>query len=489
MLLVLLLNTAHARQETYCVGGYQGTPPSLTATACDTPAVRRHHRRWHHHTYVMKGGLCFDCWDERDNSCVTDFLRDNPDYTRGYKSTCGQQDNLSDLIAHIVTGRPADTQPEPPPSVAVPLDTTVTTQQTPHPPMAGERITLTGAVRDPGGNLVPVDGGHFEVSDEHGTTTVPGVRQPDGTVTATIPAPQGSPEVRFVPDLPERPGETLVLSDDVLRLTVRPALRLVTPPMLDFGTVPAGTATRQSCQRLDLSGSTIPPNIAWNLSIDGLGGCLSAPRLLVGEALHDPVGPLTLPPDAPGLTLCLSVPWCAGDSSGDATALRLSPRDPRYPDAAVSVPVRWQVTGKSWLRCNGLWMQPLALLAGLLVLLLGFIRPHRFPTDAAILLAGSVKGLKRATPVRLRDCPGSGPGLYRDARLGVYAEGNVGRLKRGAVVILRASAEGVVVEAPAGLERQDPRTGKWSMVEVDGRVQPGPREVFRVGELLFRLVV
>ncbi|MFT5681627.1 MAG: hypothetical protein ACI8RZ_002533 [Myxococcota bacterium] len=494
MLLTLLLLSAHARQETYCVGGYQGDPPDLTATACNTPAIRRHHRRWHHHTYVTRDGVCYDCWDERDNSCVTDFLRDNPDYKRAYKKGCGQQDNLSDLIAHIVAGLPAGAQAEPPPSVEVPLDTVVTAPQADHPPMAGETITLTGAVRDSAGNLVPVDGGHFElIDDSGGSTTVPGTRQPDGTVTAEIPLSQGTPQVRFVPDLPERPGETLILSDDVLRLSVRPALNLAVPPVLDFGTIPAGSATRETCQRLDLTGSDFLSDVTWTLTTTGLDGCEAVPLRLVGDDLRDPVEgaqTLTLTAADPVLTFCLKVPWCASDTSTDATTLRLVPQDARFPDRAVTVPMHWEVSGKSWLRCNGVWMKPLGLVAGLLIILLGFVRPQRFPNEAAILLAGSLKGLKRATPVRLRDCPGSGPGFYRDARLGVFAEGNVGRLKRGAVVVLRATAQGVVMEPVAGLEQLDKRTSQWGAVELnDGRVMPSPRDVFRTGELIFRVEV
>ena len=48
----------------------------------------------------------------------------------------------------------------------------------------------------------------------------------------------------------------------------------------------------------------------------------------------------------------------------------------------------------------------------------------------------------------------------------------------------------MAVEPRAGLEQLERRTRKWHPVELtDGMLRPGPRDVFRTGDLVFRLEV
>lgn len=63
---------ARAGNNTYCVGGFgQWTKP------CNAPQVRSQHRAWHFHTHLTDGKSCYECYDEEDDSCDTDFLKKN----------------------------------------------------------------------------------------------------------------------------------------------------------------------------------------------------------------------------------------------------------------------------------------------------------------------------------------------------------------------------------------------------------------------------
>ena len=104
--MLLLLGSAFAGNLTYCVGGYQGQPPGLHATACGETQVRVRHPLfgWHSHSFVMKDGVCYECWDEVDDSCDTDFLPKNPDYRKVAASKCPSQNNSSEVVSHVIGG-------------------------------------------------------------------------------------------------------------------------------------------------------------------------------------------------------------------------------------------------------------------------------------------------------------------------------------------------------------------------------------------------
>lgn len=483
LLPLLLLRPAEARRDTYCVGGYTGTPGNITATACDTPAIRASHRRWHHHNFFLKDGVCYDCWDEHDTSCQISFARQHPEYKTVRAPQCGQQDTSEELIAHVITGLPAEESAWDP---SGPVDARAARSPTGRPPTADEPITLVGTATDHNGASVPARG-HFEITTDSGPPrTVAGARQADGTVTATVPLPAGAVSIRFVPELPVQPPE---IRDHGLSLQVRPQLSLPALPPIDFGTVPAGTPPPETCQDIDLSAAILPEGVAWTVSATGLAGCAAQPILQHNDAvalLGD--GPAQLPLSTAGLTVCLQAPWCDSDSAGAETALRLVPADPRYPDISAEVPLRWSVIGRSWLACNGFWLWPavggLALLFGLI----GVMRPHRFPAGATVRMAGSEKGLKRAAPTRLLDVPGSAAGFYRDARLGMHAEGSLSRDTRRAVLVLRAVRGGVRIDPRGPIERLERRNRAWvPAVPEAGRIEHGPRDIFRIGDLYFQL--
>lgn len=177
---LLLLSVADARPKTWCVGGYNGEPPSVVA-ACGRPEIAKQHRRWHEHNYLRRGDECFICWDEVDSSCVRDFLRNHPDYTKVRNLfACKRQANADTVIGHRIAGQDQ-------------VGTTVTPRLdgvSAGPYTAGDSITLRGAVRDAAGDIVLVPSADFRLTLGDGTVVdVPGVLQADGSFAADVVLP------------------------------------------------------------------------------------------------------------------------------------------------------------------------------------------------------------------------------------------------------------------------------------------------------------
>jgi hypothetical protein len=204
----------------------------------------------------------------------------------------------------------------------------------------------------------------------------------------------------------------------------------------------------------------------------------------------DTVVPIeALDPEHRWLDVCLEVPRCAADVSPPAAVLHVTPLTPEFASQATTVRLRWRVEARSPLACHGFWLLPALGSLGAVVLLAGFTRPARFPPGAAVRIAGSERGLRQAASVLLRACPGSSPGFFRDARLGMQGDGNVTGRVRGAAVVLRAVQGGGVVLAGNGpVERQDRRTSKWEPVDdlASGHV-PSPGTLYRAGGTLFQV--
>ena len=268
---------------------------------------------------------------------------------------------------------------------------------------------------------------------------------------------------------------------------IRQPLMLATGAGLDFGTLDAGTATLKNCQTLDLSGSTAIEGHRFTLSVTG-GECASEPALSIrgkrAKSLPQDAGPFD--PARPTLDLCLKVPACSDDAAPGDAELIITPLDPAFAGDSASVPMTWRVTGKSWLACHAIWFIPSVLGVFGVFVVVGFMRPRRFSSEATIITAGDPKAIRRATPTPLRDCPGARAGFYRDARLGVHGDGSVnGRIKHAAAV-LRATRRGVLLEARGGLEVFERRRNRWVAVE-ESPTSPSPRDIYRVGDLCFRV--
>jgi hypothetical protein len=278
---------------------------------------------------------------------------------------------------------------------------------------------------------------------------------------------------------------------------VRPALRLELPEVLDFGTVAAGTPVTRVCQRLDFSRSQAAEEHRWELRAEGLTGCQARPVLYFRNALGredtralvPSLGIDALDPRDRRLDLCLEVPRCAGEVSPDSAVLRVVPLTPEFSAQARAVRLRWKVEDRGFLGCHGLWVWPGLAVLGLGLLVAGFTRPARFPPGASLRVAGSERGMRQAAAILLRDCPGSRPGFFRDARLGLHGDGEVNGRTRNAPIVLRAHrGAGVVLEGPGPLERQDRRTLRWEPVEDLARGHiPSSSALYRAGGTLFKV--
>ena len=273
-------------------------------------------------------------------------------------------------------------------------------------------------------------------------------------------------------------------------VSASPNLLIVAPAALDFGQVPAGTPTLAEghCLTLDLTGSTGLDTYAIDLAFTSpQGGCLSAPMLAL--EIGDKLEPRALPLEAASLEgappLCLKVPRCAGETAEGV--LSLKPIDPRFASQAREIPVRWTVVGRPWYSCYGGLIG--AGLLGMIGLFFaaGWIFPPRFGRELSIQIAGSEKGLARAASVRLVECRGSGPGLWRAARLGLHADGSVNGRLRGSQVRLKAlRGGGIALEGP--IEALDRRTRRYEApADLAQGHRPAPTTIYRAGETWFRL--
>lgn len=278
---------------------------------------------------------------------------------------------------------------------------------------------------------------------------------------------------------------------------IRPALELKLPGELDFGTVLAGTPLEGACQPLDFSQSQGAEDHHWELRAEGLEGCQARPMLRFTTAQHRVDSRSLVPsleinaldPLRRQLDICLEVPRCAGEVSPASAVLRVVPLTPEFKAQAKTLRLRWKVEGRSFLGCQGVWVWPSLALLGLGVLILGFTRPARFPSGASIRVAGSERGIRQSAAILLRACPGSGPGFYRDARLGLHADGEVKGHLRHPLILLRADrGAGVLLTGPGPLEQQDRRTLKWEPVAELARGHvPSPSVLYRAGGTYFKV--
>lgn len=278
---------------------------------------------------------------------------------------------------------------------------------------------------------------------------------------------------------------------------VRPQLKLELPAELDFGTVSAGASVGTACQKLDFSGSQGAEEHRWELRAEGLGGCQSRPVLgflnALGQAdtrgLEPSLGIEALDPKDRRLDICLEVPRCAGEVSPDSAVLRVVPLTPEFKAQEKTVRLRWKVEGRGFLGCHGAWVWPALGLLGFGLVVAGFTQPARFPPGASIRVAGSERGMRQSAAILLQACPGSSPGFYRDARLGLHGDGEVNGRTRNAVIVLRATrGAGVVLTGLGPLEQQDRRTLQWEPVAdlAQGHV-PSPSVLYRAGGTYFKV--
>ena len=491
---LLVSTSALARTKTYCVGGFDSTANH----SCGTAAVTQQHAQWHHHCDVTDGTKCYSCWDERDDSCVSDFLASHSGWAQAAPWTCllRPHDNATKVHEHVVGGTevppvPQPPVPQPPPTPPVgpakPTPLTVSVEVVSQGPRTvGEEIALQGTVRDDAGGLRRPTAATFVIDDGQGhVQRVPAVVGADGKVEATVTLPPGD-QVRISLEATglSRPGETVAMQASVpLKLSVGAAFALALADDLDFWTVKAGTPMRAVCQKLDFSSSQSFEGQPFRLRLESAQACDAHPVWVGSSAgrelavsLRQPVEVMGPSAAQPYWLLCLDVPRCAGET-GDVP-LRIEPRSAQHAASAKTVRLRWRVEGKSWLACHRWWLVPLAALSVPVLVIVGLVRPARFAPTAWIRVADQEKRLGTAPMMVLRECRGSAAGFYRNAALGLRSDGALTGKVRGVAVVLRATRDGLMIAGQ--FDELDRRTRKWQTVA------EGPKGIAPVGNVAYR---
>jgi hypothetical protein len=340
------------------------------------------------------------------------------------------------------------------------------------------RITWRGETFD-AEDFFTADG--FEAVAVFQGREVPLARRADSTfavpVSADAPGPQNLAVV-FRNRWMQLRAEATVAVDGTL------PLELAATP-LDFGQWRGEGRAVEQCRPLTVTGTN-----ASRVPLE-----LLAERLPPGAALsvagHQfaPGDVAALPPGAGPVTVCLSSLRCCDAIEGADVALTVRGASPRYHSGAVRVPVKVSVQATGFLRC---WRVVIGAVIGLLLaafVLAGLVRPHDFLDDARLKVAGDERKLARASAMMLREQPGGRRGFYRNATVGLDAQGTpVGPRTKASLRLVAGAGGEIAVVAAAGLETKDRRTRKWEPVNTE----PGPailrrRVEYRVGELTFKI--
>lgn len=290
-------------------------------------------------------------------------------------------------------------------------------------------------------------------------------------------------------------GATIVMPDH--HIAVREGLTLDLAPIIDFGEVPAGSTWWSHCEKLDFSTSRSAQLHRWEVTLLGAEACQAAPVLAFTNAsgsqdrlsLSPTIQIDAFDPDNPWLDVCLDVPRCAGEVSPDGVRLHVRPLTPEFADREATIGVKWTVVNRNPFACYGWLLGPLLGLLGLFLLVFGIVRPNRFPDGASLRVGANARAVKRSSGVVLTDCPGSGAGFYRDARLGLHGDGTCSGRLRDAILTLKAAPGGLVVIS-GRLQMQNRRSGQWE--EADERTRghtPISGAIYRVGDLFFSVEV
>lgn len=321
----------------------------------------------------------------------------------------------------------------------------------------------------------------FEAVAIIGDVEVPMSRQPDNTFVATVSASQlGQNRLRavFRNTWMELPAETTVLVEGYLPLSLE-------PEDLDFGAWDgAGTAVEE-CRPLRWSGTNstrVPLDLAVNGLPDGAALRIGGGEAAVGDVAELPIG-------ASEVEVCLVSARCCSDLSGADVSLSLRGRDPHYHGDAAVVTVRADVKATSFYACWKLVIWAVIGALFVIFVLIGLLRPHDFPPDQRIRVAGSERKLARASAMVLREQPGGKRGFYRNATVGMDAGGGMVGPRTSAWLRLTAKGgEEIAVECGSTLETKDRRTRKWEPVNMDAGPAPLRRRVdYRVGDLYFKI--
>ena len=262
---------------------------------------------------------------------------------------------------------------------------------------------------------------------------------------------------------------------DTAQVAVGPPLYelSVQPSPLLLGPVPSHWSKSTMCDNLDLSGSK------------GLDG-IELSCVVKGVPMSVPTTCTRLSTET--LEVCANTRrWCCGQER--ELEVTVSGPGVATPRTSVTVPVKLSVASPGFLRCH--WLAISLTIAAIVGawFLYGWIRPHSFDPSMTITIAGDERGLKRAAPQALRECPGGKRGFYRNARICISSGGDLLRAPRGAAVVLEAGKGGMIrFKRAGGLEQLERRTRKWKVIPPEDLAQGAVQAViYKLGDLHLRV--
>jgi len=315
-------------------------------------------------------------------------------------------------------------------------------------------------------------GDNFRVTAKIGDETVSLTHAGGGMFTGTwTPADDSDASRQAIAEV--------VFENDWMQKSATQPLTITPPPYsvmltgpLDLAPVPSLWKTSKLCGTLSLAGSKSIDSVELNCTVDG--GPMS-----VGFTCERS-GPEEL-------TVCAETRrWCCGPT-GEVTVTAAGPNG-KPPRTADSEPVTFTVDNPGFLRCYWLPISLALFTAFMGWFIYGWVRPYRFDPNATVTLAGSEKGLRRATPQNLEECPGGKRGFYRNARLCINGAGDMVKKPKQAALIVEASKNQTsIFKKAAGIEQRDRRTRKWELLTPedlgDGFI---PGTLYRMGDLYIK---
>lgn|GEM_PF-5446954 len=212
LLLLSLPGLADAGNDTYCVGA---PGPLLSHGLCNSSSVRAKHGKWHFHVYVTDGTDCYQCFDERDNTCETDFLTRHPEWMPVSAQSCavlGRPPADTGVKFHVIAGQDVASTVAPAPPAALTVTTEVSTPGRGRFAI-GDDVTFTVRTVVGEGEGRPFQGGELVLVD--GVTGAEVLRVPvedrgdgQGTVTVKVPSLERVTATLQVERVALQPGET-----------------------------------------------------------------------------------------------------------------------------------------------------------------------------------------------------------------------------------------------------------------------------------------
>lgn len=352
--------------------------------------------------------------------------------------------------------------------------------------IAGVPSTLVVALRssEGGADIRPADLGEdvkMEARFEGQTVELrddgvaPDATAGDGRFAATITLAQPGQttvRVRASNSFIDRSNEGVIEVSGMFRYTGGPVA-------LDFGSLKAG---EQACLPLVFSAEHVGSVPLELKALEALPSGHALELHAVGGATR-PGGEALLIGPADEKQLCLVTERRAPSSSSDGrrwAEIRMRGREDA--EAAVPLELTWQVEGLSFWELYKWWILGILGFLVLAFILYGFIKPHNFPRELALIYVPELADLEDNLPQPIRSWKGTGKGWYRNAQAYLTPDFRITGSKKGALVSLEAvGARSVLVKGLGGGLYRDGGDGDWDEVPEQGRRIRGG-ELYRIGE-------